>query len=138
MILVDTGAIYALIDRNDKNHQSAKHYYETIAGNAVLCISLPILTEACLLIEARLGLYFVHKFWESVLNGIFEVLAIDKNVLNLAFDVEKKYKNSDFGFVDSTCFAICEKYKIIQIFTYDRKHFSKYKPAFTKSLSLLP
>jgi predicted nucleic acid-binding protein len=98
MILVDTGALYALTDKNDKNHRQAKKFYSSIVGQEILAISLPVLTESWLLLEARLG----------------------------------------FGFVDATCFALCEKHKIRKVFTYDRKHFSLYRPRFASHLELLP
>lgn len=138
MILVDTGVLYALIDKNDTNHQGAKKFYEEIAGRDILSLSLPILTEAWLLIDARLGNYFANKLWQSVKEGVFEILELDKNDISKALEIEKRYQKSSFGFVDSTCFALCEKHKIRKVFTYDKKHFSLYRAGFTESLELLP
>lgn len=138
MILTDTGAFYALIDRNDVNHDEAKRFYEKIAEKETLCTSLPILTEAWLLIEARLGSYFANKLWMSVSQGIFDILELNRDDLKSALEIENKYHEAGFGFVDSTCFALCEKYRIRNVFTYDRKHFSIYKPNFSESLELLP
>lgn len=138
MILIDTGAFYALIDKNDLNHTEARRFYEKIAGKEVLCASLPILTEAWLLIEARLGSYFANKLWESASKGVFEILELERGDLERAFEIENKYSKAGFGFIDSTCFALCEKYKINKVFTYDRKHFRIYKPGFSDSLDLFP
>jgi len=138
MILTDTGAFYALIDRNDVNHDEAKRFYEKIAEKETLCTSLPILTEAWLLIEARLGSYFANKLWMSVSQGIFDILELNRDDLKSALEIENKYHEAGFGFVDSTCFALCEKYRIRNVFTYDRKRFSIYKPNFSESLELLP
>jgi predicted nucleic acid-binding protein len=138
MILIDTGAFYALIDRNDVNHDEAKRFYGKIAGKETLCTSLPILTEAWLLIEARIGSYFANKLWMSVSQGIFDILELNRDDLKSALEIENKYHEAGFGFVDSTCFALCEKYRIRNVFTYDRKRFSIYKPNFSESLELLP
>ncbi len=43
MIFVDTGAFYALIDRNDVNHSRAREFYRSVAGQEILCTSLPVL-----------------------------------------------------------------------------------------------
>lgn len=138
MILIDTGAFYALIDKNDSNHAEARRFYERIVGKEVLCTSLPILTDAWLLIEARLGSYFANKLWASASKEIFEILELEGGDLESALEIENKYHEAGFGFVDSTCFALCEKYKIHKVFTYDRKHFRIYKPNFSDSLDLLP
>lgn len=138
MIFVDTGALYALIDKNDINHSDAKRFYKGVVGKEAISTSLPILTEAWLLIEARLGKYFANKLWKSASEGIFEILELERDDLSTALEIENKYQKTGFGFVDSTCFALCEKYKIRRVFTYDRKHFGIYKPSFSESLELLP
>jgi len=138
LILVDTGAFYALIDKNDVNHSAAKEFYRSVAGREVLCTSLPVLTEAWLLIDARLGSYFADRLWESVCDGTFEILPLEREDLALALEIESKYSDAAFGFIDATCFALCEKHKLRRVFTYDRKHFSIYKPHFTNALELVP
>jgi len=138
MILVDSGAIYALVDKNDKNHQHAKNYYQTVVGIEILAISIPVLTEIYLLLDARLGIHYANIFWHSVTEGVFDILELNKTDIKKALEIEKKYARAGFGFVDATCFALCEKHKLSRIFTYDRKHFSIYKPTFAKSLELMP
>lgn len=138
MILIDTGAFYALVDRNDINHEKAKSFYKDIIEKDFICTSLPILTETWLLIDARLGSYFADKFMLSIAKGIIEILDIEQEDINKALDIEIKYKEAGFGFVDTTCFALCEKYKIKKVFTFDKRHFSIYKPDFTGSLELYP
>lgn len=138
MILVDTGAFYALIDKNDVNHKQARDFYERVAGRELLCTSLPVLTETWLLVNARLGRYFADAFWQGVCDGPIGILSIDEEGLRLAFELEDKYGDVGFGFVDATCLALCEKHKIRRVFTYDRKDFSVYAPSFAAGLELLP
>jgi predicted nucleic acid-binding protein len=103
-----------------------------------LAISLPILTEAWLLIEARLGSQPANRFWQSAVEGIFDLLDLDIDDLKRAFEIENKYPKAGFGIVDSTCFAVSEKYKIRKVFTYDRRDFSIYRPTFAETFELLP
>lgn len=138
MILVDTGAFYALIDRNDINHRTAREFYKSVAGKKMLCISLPVLTEAWLLIEARLGAHFANRLLKAVCDGAFEILPLGTEELQMALAIDGEYADAGFGFVDSTCFALCERYRISQVFTYDKKHFSIYRPRFVAALQLLP
>ena len=138
MIFVDTGVLYALIDKNDINHLSAREFYKDAVKTEALSISLPVMTEAWLLVDARLGTYFADKLWQSVIAGIFDILELNREDLIAALDIENKYGNAGFGFVDATCFALCERYKISRVFTYDRKHFSIYRPGFTDFLEIIP
>ena len=138
MIFVDTGAFYALIDRNDVNHSRAKEFYQSVAGQEVLCTSLPVVAEAWLLIDARLGSYFANRLWKAVCDGAFEILPLEREDLQLALEIESRYGDAGFGFVDATCFALCERHKLRRVFTYDRKHFSIYRPQFADALDLIP
>lgn len=138
MILLDTGAFYALIDRNDFNHKQAKEFYQGVADRETLCTSLPVFTEAWLLIDARLGSFIADRLWQALCDGVFEILPIERGDLQFALQIQSKYTDVGFGLVDATCFALCEKHQIRRVFTYDRKHFSIYKPQFTDSLELLP
>ncbi len=130
--------MYALVDKNDINHSNAKEFYERVAGKESLAISLPILTEAWLLIEARLGFHFADRLWQSVSEGVFELLELDIDDLGKAHEIENKYSKARFGIVDATCFLLCEKHRIRKVFTYDRRDFSIYRPRFADSLELLP
>ncbi|MCL5986896.1 MAG: PIN domain-containing protein [Actinobacteria bacterium] len=138
MILMDSGAIYALIDKNDKNHLSAKKYYSSVVGKEIFVTTVPVITESWLLLSARLGNYFADKIWEPIDNSVFEVLDIERDDFRKAFEIEKKYSDVHFGFIDSTSFAICEKYRIRKVFTFDIKHFSIYRPGFVGSLQIYP
>jgi predicted nucleic acid-binding protein len=97
-----------------------------------------VLTESWLLLEARLGRSVANKVWGAVHRGVFELLELEREDLKAALEIELKYQDAGFGFVDATCFALCEKHKIRKVFTYDRKHFSLYRPRFASHLELLP
>lgn len=126
------------MDRNDIHHQSAKVFYQNAVKKEILRTSIPVIVETWLLLEARLGTFVANKFWQSMVDGIFEILEVDREILTHAFEIENKYQKAGFGIVDATCFALCEKYKIQTVFTFDRKHFSLYKPSFSGFLHLAP
>ena len=137
MILADTGALYALVARKDKNHKAAAGWYRSVAGKKQLVLTQPLLTETWLLISARLGSYYADSFWESVTVGVFGVIELDPADLQAALKIEKKYEDANLGFVDATSLAACERYRIRKVFTFD-SHFGIYKPSFTSHLELVP
>ncbi len=84
MILVDTGALYALGDRNDTHHRDATAFFRQTRGQEVLAVPGPVLTEAALLIEAQQGMQPVRALWDDVLDGVFELVAVSGETLALA------------------------------------------------------
>lgn len=137
MILVDTGAIYALIDRSDVNHQKARDYYQSIAGKEEMVLLSPIFTESWFLIESRLGSSVARHFVQSVLNGVFAFREIGLDDISRALEIERKYETAHFGLIDAICFAFAENNGIKRAFTFD-KHFSIYQPRHVTSFIIHP
>jgi len=71
MIFIDSGAIYAIFDKNDTNHKRASAYYKENIKKETFIITTPILIECWFLIESRLGNFFSQKFLDSVHSNIF-------------------------------------------------------------------
>lgn len=138
MILVDTGALYALADRNDAHHLEAAAFFRKAQGQEILAIPAPVLTEAALLVEARLGLHPVRALWDDVLDGLFELLPLSVETLALARKIDRRYADANLGLVDAACLALCEQHRIATVFTYDRRDFGLYRPTFAASLTLVP
>src|SRR4030043_370417 len=66
-IFVDTSALYALLDRDDRNHQKGKKAWrEILDGSSTLVTSNYILVETLALLQSRLGLEAVRGFQEDV------------------------------------------------------------------------
>lgn len=138
MILVDTGALYALGDRSDTHHREAAAFFRRVRPHEVLSIPESVLTEAALLIQARRGMQLVRTLWDDVLGGVFELLPVSDDTLALARAIDRKYADVEFGLVDAVCLALCERHRIADVFTYDRRHFGLYRPTFADALTLLP
>ncbi len=138
MILIDTGALYALGDRSDTHHQDAVAFFRQTRGQEVLAVPGPVLTEAALLIEARRGMQPVRALWDDVLDGVFELMAVSGETLALARAIDRKYADANFGLVDAVCLALCEQHRIGKVFTYDRRDFGLYRPTFADTLTLVP
>ena len=71
MIFIDSGAIYAIFDKNDTNHKRASAYYKENIKKETFVITTPILVECWFLIESRLGAFFSRKFLDAVHSNIF-------------------------------------------------------------------
>lgn len=137
-VFVDTGAFFALFEKNDGYHLKAKQYYESIFEKAILVTSLPVAVETWQFLETRQGYLYANRFWRAILDGFAEILPIDGSIFHHALEIETKYSDAKFGLVDCTTFALCERNHLDTVFTVDRKHFGIYRPQFTKLLKLVP
>ncbi len=138
MILVDTGALYAVADRDDTHHQQARSFFQQAQKRETFGVPMPVVVEATLLLEARLGMRAARALWDDVINGIFETFQVGHDTFVMAREIDRKYADANLGLVDCTCLALCEQRRILTVFTYDRRDFAIYRPSFVKSLTLLP
>jgi predicted nucleic acid-binding protein len=127
VIFIDTGAFYALVDKNDANHSRALKIYKKIVGKELLCTSIPVMVETWFLLNSRLNSFCADEFLRSTSDGLFELLPMDLNDVNEGLKIKEKYSDSGFSFVDVISFALCEKHGIRKVFTFD-KHFNIYRP----------
>src|SRR3989304_10157565 len=68
MIFIDTSAFYAVLDRDDDNHQKARRIWnEVFSDENTVVTSNYVLVESFALIQHRLGLEAVRGFQEDVL-----------------------------------------------------------------------
>jgi len=115
MIFVDSGAVYAIFDKKDINHEMAAEYFKANSSKLPLIIITPVFIECWFLLDSRLGKYYADKFLDAVQSNIFSLKEITYLDFLSARDIEKKYKDIDFGLVDCLSFAYIERNKITAI-----------------------
>ena len=138
MIFTDSGAIYAIFDKKDINHDKASAYFENNIKKDSFIIITPVLVECWFLIDSRLGNFYSRKFLDSIYSNIFNLKEINYIDFINALNIDKKYKDTEFGLVDNLSFSFIDRNKITTVFTFDRKHFGIYKPQNLKYLNLVP
>ena len=126
-LFVDTSAFIALVDRTDKNHQSAKKCYREIiqSGNSLVSSNF-VMCETLNYLRTRISYSVSIEFRESTYkSNILEISFINLETEEAAYKIFKKYKDKDFSFTDCTSFALMETEKIKKVFSFDR-HFMQY------------
>ena len=69
-VLVDTGPLYAAVDRDDQYHDQAQRELARLAEDGVaVVVCTPVLVEAYPLIMRRLGLPSAHAWLEDMSHG---------------------------------------------------------------------
>jgi predicted nucleic acid-binding protein len=126
-IFVDTSAWCALVDEKDKNHVKATGMLNRINENGhTLLTSDYIFDETITLFRFKLGYSIALKFGEGLLaSKVCQLLEIDKNVRDKAWDIFERYSDKKFSFTDCASFAIMNVLGIKTAFSFD-SHFKQY------------
>lgn len=138
-ILVDTSAFYALADTSDTYHSKALKFYEENLQKRRFITTDYILIEVWILINHRLGLRKSMEFWSGLRKGIIPILGIQKEDLDLAFQIAEEFEDQDFSIVDAAAFALMQRLEIKEVFTFDT-HFLvfRYGPEKRNHFKCLP
>lgn len=121
--LVDTSAVYAIIDRDDANHRKATSILRHLSRQGVT----PVLTnfivaESHALLLSRLGAA-IARDW--LLKQIWPVEAITPADEKKAKEIIQRYTDKTFSYTDATSFAVMERLGINGAFAFD-VHFQQY------------
>ena len=135
-ILVDTGPLYAMADRDDGWHLRIVRFLERSRDE--LIVPVTVLPEAAYLLAAHLGPEAERKLVQSIVSGEMAVEGLTLQDLGRTLELLRRYEAARIGFVDATVVAIAERLKIPRILTIDRRDFSLVRPRHCKEFELLP
>lgn len=135
-LIVDTGVLYASLDRRDPDHESCRDLIESFAESLV--VPAPVLAEVDYFMSRQGGSKAMARLIRDVHAGAFAIedLAID-DYARVA-EVLDRYSDLDVGFVDAAVLAVIERLGERRLATLDRRHFSVLRPRHVDALELLP
>ncbi|MCL5962313.1 MAG: PIN domain-containing protein [Chloroflexi bacterium] len=137
-IIVDTGPLFALADRNDKHH---KEVVRLVAKTSeVLIVPALVLPEVSYLINKYLSVEAEIKLLRSIASGEggLRLEAVTKADLARAADVVATYADARVGVVDASIVAISERLNIRKVLTLDHRHFGAFRPSHCDVFEILP
>jgi len=125
VIVADTSAIVALIDRDDHHHQAVRALYEQNPDAWV--IPWAVLPEADYLIGNHLGAGVQEAFVADLASGGFTVEWGEPEDLERASELGRKHRALRLGLVDGVVMAVAERLGAEAIATLDLRHFGAVK-----------
>ena len=122
-VLVDTSAVFALVDSSDHWHSAAKAELDSLRKTR----SEPVLTnfivaECHALLLARLGSQLARNW---LTNNLWPVQRITAEDEAKAISIILQYTDKTFSYADATSFALMERLGIRKAFAFD-PHFRQY------------
>jgi len=122
MIVADTGAVVALIDRDDRHHRALRRAFEADPGGWIL--PWAILPEVDHIVASRLGQDVARSFRADVASGAWAVEWDGASDLARALELDARYADLGLGLVDAVVMAMAERLGARAIATLDLRDFA--------------
>ena len=135
-LILETGPLYASLDRSDADHVSCRRLIEE-AGEP-LVIPAPVLVEVDYWVHARLNPGVFAALLDDIIFGAYMVEDIRPEDYRRIRELCDRYADSDVGFVDAAVLAVTERLDEPKLATLDHRHFRALRPRHTDALLLLP
>ena len=134
MILLDTGPIVALFDKDAHYHSLC---LETLkkAQEPLLTI-WPVITECFYLLDFSPKVQ--EDLWLFIERGGLEIFPLEKEHYPPCRDLMRRYKDLPMDLADATLVASAETWGISRVFTLDNRDFSIYRFKQTRRFPLIP
>jgi len=132
--LVDTGAIFAILDRRDEWHELCITTFQHL--RLPLLTSEAVLTELFHLIGSDRNI--MENAWTFVRSGAFVLATIETAELPEVHALMSQYWDRPMDFADATLVHIAKRENISTIFTSDHSDFETYRIDGRRRFRIIP
>jgi predicted nucleic acid-binding protein len=135
-LVLDTGPLYASLDRRDADHRRCRVVLERATEELV--VPAPVLVEVDYWVRKWVHAGALVALLDDIRDGAYTVVDL------VAADYERvrqlcdRYSDSDVGFVDAAVLAVVERLNEPKLVTLDHGHFGLLRPRHVDTLRLLP
>lgn len=136
VLIVDAGPLYALIDKDDRNHEVCRMLFESHEGSFV--VPQLVIAEVAYLIGTRLDVRAEVRFLADLAAGNFRTEPVLAEDWPRIAELVGKYRDLPLGTVDASVIATAERYWATTIATTDRRHFSVVRPKHVRAFEIVP
>lgn len=135
-LILDTGPLYASLDRSDAEHAACRRLVEE--ANEPLVVPAPVLVEVDYWVHVRLHPGVLVAFLGDIIAGAYRVEDVQPQDYRRIHELCDRYGDADIGFVDAAVLAIVERLNEPKLATLDHRHFGVLRPRHADALRLLP
>jgi hypothetical protein len=133
-VLVDTGPLVAVLDRDDQHHERCVAAFRALRVPPVT--TWPVLTEAGYLLGAVAG--GPAALLELVRRGAVLVAPLDAADVPRLRQLLLRYADLPADLADCSLLRVAERDGVTRIFTLDRKDFGVYRVHGRRPLTIVP
>ena len=127
-IFVDTGAWFALNNKDDANHDHALRFFQERRGDVLFVTSDYVIDEAITLSRVRINHHAASQLARDLHSEkAAKIIYVAPEYLPRALEIFTKFSDQDFSFTDCTSFAIMESLKVFEALAFDSHYtFEKF------------
>lgn len=135
-LVLDTGPLYASLDRSDQDHVVCRRLIE----NAVepLVIPAPVLVEVDYWISRKMHPGVLVALLDDIVEAAYRVEELTAEDFRRVRQLCDRYADADIGFVDAAVLSVVERLNEPKLATLDHRHFGMLRPRHVDALDLLP
>ena len=134
MILIDTGPITALFDKDDRYHTLCVDILKKV--KEPLVTTWPVLTECFYLLNFSWQVQ--DDLWVFLQRGGIEICPLEKEHSYRCRELMKQYHDLPMDLADATLVTLAEILSVPKVFTLDHRDFSIYRFKQKKRFTLIP
>ena len=124
-LILDTGPLVAVADRNDRMQGAVERLLRTESGELV--VPATVAAEVDYLLGRRGGRPARLAFLEDVARGRFVLAGLDVSDVATILELERRYVDLDAGLTDLSIVVIAARFQTVRVATFDR-HFRALRP----------
>ena len=122
-VLVDTSAVYALVDRDDTYHRRALTILRSFPHRGLTPLLTNFIVAECHALLLSRPAAETARSW--LLKQIWPVEPVNLVDEEWAREIIRRYTDKTFSYTDATSFAVMERLAISEAFAFD-PHFQQY------------
>ncbi len=135
-LILDTGPLYASLDRSDDDHSRCRHLIES--SEEPLLIPAPVLVEVDYLIHRSLHPGVLVALLADIESGAYGLVNLSADDHRRIAELCDRYADADIGYVDAAVLTVVERLNEPKLATLDHRHFGVLRPRHVDALLLLP
>lgn len=135
--LIDTSFLLAVIFPNDTNHKVANKAIRSLKVEDCI-IPIPVLPELFYMTSVRINYEAAIRYLEQVQKIAFAIQSLNPDDRQRMLEIMKQYASAKLDFTDVALMALSERLNITQVYTFDHRDFSIFRPKHCPYLELLP
>ena len=121
MILVDSSAVFALLDRDSADRERIDSFLSTDRDTRLM--SPFVLAELDYLISKRFGRRAALELLSEVAGGVYRLAQLSNDDVARAREIIGRYGDKRIGLADASIVVLAERYETNRVLTLDERHF---------------